>query len=132
MDYDISYLKEKGYFIIKTSGYTSLDYVEKSLKQAFDSQDWCDGTHILYDNRNQDLKKLSNDDVQKFSQKVTQFNDKLTNSKIALVMPTDLAFGLARMWQAYTEPNASFTICVFRSIDESHAWIEEGLTNGSN
>ena len=132
MDFEITYLKEKGYFIIKTSGETSPDDVEKSLKQAFDSQDWCDGTHILYDNRHEDLASLSNDEVQKISQIFTQFNDKLTNSKIALVMPKDFAFGIARMWEVHTEFNdSSFATRVFRSIDEAHGWLEEGLTRGS-
>ena len=125
MEFEISFVKEKSYFIIKTSGDTTPDDVEASLKQVFNSPYWSNGTHILYDNRLENLHNLSSDDVQKISLKFTQFNDKLENSKIALVMPNDIAFGLARMWEIYTENTASFRTNVFRSMDDAIKWIEE-------
>jgi hypothetical protein len=54
-----------------------------------------------------------------------QFNDKLRHSNIALVMPKDRAFGIARMWESFTECAASFKTNVFRSIDDAFKWIEE-------
>ena len=125
MDFEINFVKGKGYFIIKTSGDTTPDDVENSLRQVFNSQDWRIGTHILYDNRLENLDNLSGDEVEEISLKFTQFNDKLKHSKIALVMPRDLAFGLARMWEIHNENKASFKTYVFRSIDEAHKWIEE-------
>jgi hypothetical protein len=125
MDFEISFVKEKGYFVIKTSGDTTPDDVEASLKQVFNSPYWSPGTHILYDNRLENLDNLSSDDVQKISLKFTQFNDKLENSKISLVMPKDIAFGLARMWEFYTENTATFRTNVFRSMDKALKWIEE-------
>ena len=125
MEFEISYVKERGYFIIKTSGDTTPDDVEASLKQVFSSPYWTTGTHILYDNRLEILDHLSSDDVHKISLKFTQFNDKLENSKISLVMPKDVAFGLARMWEFYTENTASFRTNVFRSMDNALKWIEE-------
>ena len=125
MDFEISFAKEKGYFIIKTSGDTTPADVEASLKQAFNSPNWSAGTHILYDNRLENLDNLSSVDVQMISLKFTQFNDQLKYSKIALVMPRDRAFGIARMWESFTECAASFKTNVFRSIDEAFKWIEE-------
>ncbi len=130
MDFEITF-SEKRYFIVTTSGDTSPDDVENSLCQIFQRKEWCPGTNILYDNRQENLDQLSNNDVKVISQKFTQFNEKLINSKVALVMPKDLAFGIARMWEANTEYSASFATCVFRSIDEAYKWIEEGLTNKS-
>ena len=125
MDFKISFAKEKGYFIIKTSGDTTPADVEASLIQVFNSPDWRTGTHILYDNRLENLDNLSADDVQMISLKFTQFNDKLKHSKIALVMPKDSAFGIGRMWENFSEYTASFKTNVFRSIDNAFKWIEE-------
>jgi hypothetical protein len=125
MDFEISFRKETGYFIIKTSGDTTPDDVEASLIQVLTSPDWSNGKNILFDNRLESLDKLSSDDVQKLSLKFTQFNEKLQNSKIALVMPKDVAYGLARMWENYTETTATFRTNVFRSIDNALQWIEE-------
>jgi hypothetical protein len=125
MDFKISFAKEKGYFIIKTSGDTTPADVEASLKQALNSPNWRTGTHILYDSRLENLDNLSSDDVQLISLKFTQFNDKLKYSKIALVMTKDSAFGIARMWENFTEITASFKTNVFRSIEDAFKWIEE-------
>jgi hypothetical protein len=125
MDFEISFKKETGYFIIKTSGDTTPDDVEASLEQVFTSPDWSNGKNILYDNRLENLDKLSSDDVQRISLKFTQFNEKLRNSKIALVMPKDVAYGLARMWENYTETTATFRTSVFRSMDNALKWIEK-------
>ena len=125
MDFEISFRKETGYFIIKTRGDTTPDDVEASLLQVFTSPDWSNGKNILYDNRLENLDKLSSDDVQRISLKFTQFNDKLANSKIALVMPKDVAYGLARMWENYTETTATFKTNIFRTIDNALQWIEE-------
>jgi len=125
MDFEISFSKETGYFIIKTRGDTTPDDVEASLLQVFTSPDWSNGKNILYDNRLENLENLSSDDVQRISLKFTQFNEKLKNSKIALVMPKDVAYGLARMWENYTETNATFRTNVFRSFDNALQWIEE-------
>jgi hypothetical protein len=125
MDFEISFRKETGYFLIKTSGDTTPDDVEASLLKVFTSPDWSNGKNILYDNRLENLEKLTSDDVQRISLKFTQFNDKLKNSKIAMVMPKDVAYGLARMWENYTETDATFKTNVFRSIDNALKWIEE-------
>ena len=125
MHFEIIFVEEKGYFIIETSGNTSPDDVENSLNQLFANKNWCAGRSVLFDNCNENLDHLSNDDVEKISKKFTKFNDNLKNSKVALVMPKDLAFGIARMWEAHTEFNASFATCVFRSIDEAEKWVEK-------
>jgi hypothetical protein len=125
MDFEIRFAKGKGYFIIKTSGDTTPADVEASLRQAFNSPDWSTGTHILYDNRLENLDNLSSDDVQMISLKFTQFNDKLKHSKIALVMPKDSAYGIGRMWENLSACTASFKTNVFRSIDDASKWLEE-------
>lgn len=43
-------------------------------------------------------------------------------ARVALVAPSDLAFGLSRMYQAYRE-DARREHRVFRSVDKARAWI---------
>jgi len=40
----------------------------------------------------------------------------------AIVAPSDIAFGLARMFSTYAE-SASQTVAVFRAIDEAERWL---------
>lgn len=52
--------------------------------------------------------------------------DALEHLAIAIVAPSDLAFGTARLWQAYADITAQQTQ-VFRSRAEAEAWIHAQL-----
>ncbi len=45
---------------------------------------------------------------------------------IALVSPTNLQFGMSRMWQAYVE-ESGFTTEVFHDRESAEKWLEEQL-----
>ena len=125
MDFEICFEDEKGYYVIKTSGETTPSDVQKSLRSVFSHQCWRPGMSIMFDNRREDLTKLSSYDIKLISLKFLKFNDQLAGSKVALVMPGDLSYGLARMWELYTERTASFKTSVFRSIENASKWIAE-------
>ena len=44
------------------------------------------------------------------------------NSKLALVSPTDLGFGLSRIYNVYREDGAT-NVMVFRSEEEAEEWL---------
>ena len=105
-------------------GETSPAGIKDSLEQVFTNPEWHDGARILFDNRLEILDKLTSDGVREISNSFIQFNDKLNGSKVAVVMPEDLAYGFGRMWQIHTELGARFQTSVFRSIEEAIHWIE--------
>ena len=43
--------------------------------------------------------------------------------RTAVFAPTDLAFGLARMYFAYADSEGSETVNVFRSMQKAEAWL---------
>lgn len=125
MNFEIQFIAKKKYFIIKTIGETSPAGIKDSLEQVFANPDWHDGARILFDNRLEILDKLTGDGVKAISNSFIQFNEKLNGSKVAVVMPQDLAYGFGRMWQMYTDIDAQFETSVFRDIEEAIQWIEE-------
>jgi hypothetical protein len=46
----------------------------------------------------------------------------LTAYKLAIVAPQDLTFGMARMYQLFTERDAH-QVGVFRTVTEAEAWL---------
>jgi hypothetical protein len=50
------------------------------------------------------------------------------NSKLAIIAPSDLAFGLGRMYQAHREHQelSTKTVAVFRSMEAALEWLEKG------
>ena len=125
MEFEISFIEVKGYFLIKTSGETTPHDIERSLNEVTNHPNWTRGTDIVFDNRMEDLSKLSSDDIKDISLKFLKFNRELKGSKIALVMPEDFAYGLARMWEIHTQNVASFVSTVFRSLDDATKWVGE-------
>ena len=45
--------------------------------------------------------------------------------RVAAVLPTDLEFGMGRMWQSLTKKGEA-TAVVVRTMDEAVKWLEEG------
>ena len=125
MDFEIHFVKEKGYFFIKVIGDTSPDDIEKSLQQVFSNPDWRKGESILYDNRRENPMQIKADGVKKIADIFIHFKDQLEGSKIALVMPKDIAFGLGRMWESHVSVAESIKTNIFRSIDKAVIWVEE-------
>ena len=125
MNFTVTLSKNRDYFFIETSDKTSADDIEKFLTDIFSDSSWKNGMHLLFDNRKENLSELSNIEVEIIAGKFLQFNEYLKNSKIALVMPKDLSYGIARMWETYVSlNNASFETQVFRSVKNAREWIE--------
>jgi hypothetical protein len=125
MNFEIQFIGAKDYFIIKTIGETSPAGIKDSLEKVFANPGWHNGARILFDNRLEILDNLTSDGVKAISNSFIQFNEKLNGSKVAVVMPQDLAYGFGRMWQMHTDIDAQFETSVFRNIEEATRWIEE-------
>ena len=124
MDFKITYVKEKDYFLIQTTGDTCPDMIEASLKHTFNDPNWHPFVNILYDNRREKVKHLSTKDVEEISLKFVAHEDKLKQSKIGTVMTDDLSFGLGRMWEFFIGEMTELKTRVFRSVEEAKRWIE--------
>jgi hypothetical protein len=48
----------------------------------------------------------------------------------SIIAPSDHAFGMARMWEAYANATA-WNTCVFRETDAARAWLGERLVGGT-
>jgi hypothetical protein len=48
---------------------------------------------------------------------------------VAVIAPSDHAFGMARMWQAHAGPT-EWETCVFRDADEARRWLAGYLDSG--
>jgi len=126
MNFIITHSEHKNYFLIETSGKTSINDIEKCLLQIFSDSSWKNGMHLLFDNRNEDLSELSNIEVEIIAGKFVAYNEHLKNSKIALVMCKDVSYGIGRMWEAYLSLHqAVFKTQIFRSFEDARKWIEE-------
>jgi hypothetical protein len=66
------------------------------------------------------------DRVQDLAQLSVRMDDKYSRSRFAIVAPTDIAFGLGRMFQAFREMDRSSTkqVGVFRTMEEALSFLQ--------
>jgi len=69
---------------------------------------------------------LGPDDIRRLAERDKRAAMINPNIVVAVVVSSELGFGMSRMWQAYTS-EFPFVSRVFRSMDEAKAWVVEQL-----
>ena len=72
--------------------------------------------------------ELSSDDINSLSQLAINASKINPNVIMAIVAPTDLVFGMSRVYEVYAE-ESGFKIKVFRNKSEAESWVETLLSN---
>lgn len=79
---------------------------------------------ILWDLSEADVSKISNDEIMKIATKVKNISTDRVRGKTAIVSPKDLGYGLARMFEVFSEiQNLPFAYKSFRNISEAKNWL---------
>ena len=84
--------------------------------------------HHLIDLTNITQVDLSSKDIKAVAVLNKIFIQKLQNVAVAIVAPTDLTFGLARMWEAYVGCEGIETF-ITRNRDSAEEWINEKINS---
>ncbi len=80
--------------------------------------------NVLWDLTKAQLDHLESSDVLIISQTPRPFLSAREDGKTAIIAPTDLAFGLARMYEfTSSEGEMPFDTKVFRTADEALQWL---------
>lgn len=81
--------------------------------------------NVLWDFRNITGNRIQSEEVSMIVSFIKRKETKRTSGKTALVVSTDLDFGLSRVSQAYGESEElPWEIRTFRSMESAYQWIE--------
>jgi len=129
MSYDLEFLDDECGVITEYHGALTSEIIRKCTIERYASKE-----------RNENLKYILNDYTELISFDITS-EDVITVAKMAVnvskinkdivivgIMPTDLEFGMGRMWQAYAD-ETGWNSLVVRSRSEGEAWIEKQIGN---
>ena len=79
---------------------------------------------LLIDLREADSRSRSSGTLHEFAGFVNEgLNENSTFPRVAVVAPKSLSYGLARMYQSYSE-SVPWEFIIFRAIDAALAWLE--------
>ena len=133
MPYKTEYLDGEGGVITTYWGTVTDDEVVNSGKEKTASLERVKAyRYLLTDLSNVDEYRVSTQGIEANAKIASQFH--AINSKVllAFVLPTDVEFGMGRMWQAYAD-QAGVHSRVFRTRREADEWLKTKLgSQGQN
>ena len=98
-----------------------LEELLETLRSLYESPEFRPEQNSLWDVREARLEGLSSDQVKQIGDLVSEHWGKQAAPKSALVASKDLAFGLARMYEARLESRGQ--VRVFREMEEALSWL---------
>jgi len=124
MSIDYSINIEKGVSFHVASGTIGADVILKAFQDLYDDADYSHTLHSLWDFRNC-TSDLSSEDLRRILHYEQTILSGPGAGKVALVVGSNLDFGLARMYHMLSEQKIDRLFMVFRDYNQALKWIEE-------
>ena len=103
-------------------GRVSPEEIIASIDSVVNDPDFDPGMNSLNDLR-QVVHQADREFVMNIAHTIVGYSEKLKSGKVALVVSSDVVFGMMRMLQSYVG-DAPLDIMVFKDIEEAEYWLE--------
>ncbi len=123
MEYTIEFGGEPQDVTVTTSGPATPEGLSGYIRDLVNDQRFRAGSFILADHSELDASHVTAADVREQSTMMSQLDDRIGASRVAIVVPSSLAYGYARMYQAHTT-ETQVDSQVFYTRTEALAWLE--------
>ena len=119
---------ENNYFISVWEGSISDDEIYESYKKFYTSNEWSKNLNELVDLSNANVENITGRGLTRLAKYVENHfaMHKVTSSKTSVYSPNDIAFGLARVYEAWTSESPE-EIRVFRNEKEALNWLDNNI-----
>ena len=113
-----------GYFLSKYRGVITDALLLSSYQDFHEGDNWVPGLHELADLSQADMTRVTETGLRKLSEYVESVYREHGQSyiKTAAFAPTDLPFGIARMYEVFSSKSPEY-LQVFRLIDDAESWL---------
>ena len=125
MKHSVSYHPELDYLLVTTSGRANVTGFRDFVISLRDHPNWRVGMRVLIDHSNLLVDDFSTDEIRQIVEEAVRINEHLGDFPAAVVMNSELAFGLGRMWQLTLESRGGKDdrISIFHSRREAENWL---------
>jgi hypothetical protein len=116
---------DKGYFLSKYEDRVSDDELLHAYQEFYSGDKWQPKLNELVDVSDVDVGKITANGLRRVAEytKSVLREHGLNAVKLAIYAPHDLPFGLARMYEAFTEESPE-SVHVFRDLVAAKRWLE--------
>jgi hypothetical protein len=122
MPADLSFDRDSGIWTLVLSGSLGAEEVAAAIREMYESPDYRPDAPRLYDARafedvfaTRELRSLAYR---------PEFIQAVDDARSAIVVSRDVAFGMARMYQAWMD-DQPVKVRVFHEIEEARAWLQD-------
>jgi hypothetical protein len=122
---DVTIDRDADLTVLTVTGPTSADEIRGAIDRYFEREPT---SGILWDFREADLRDISAQDVRGLVEVAREHAARRGQGRTALVLPSDLGFGLGRMYETLQEhePRPAVHYKAFREMDAATAWVGGG------
>jgi hypothetical protein len=114
---------EKSLTVFTVLGAVSADEFSQAIEEFYEKGPVTN--KVLFDLTDSFLDQLRSEEILNISRTPKYIPEQRVGGKTAIVAPSDLAFGLARMYEFSSDPaDIPFVIKVFRTMEEARKWLE--------
>ena len=123
MEYTIEFSGSPQDVTITTSGPASRAGLVGFVQDLVDDPRYRPGMFVLVDHLALDASTITGDDMRAQAERVINLEEELGPCKLAIVVPTPLAFGYARMYELHTAETQIHSRVVYTRTD-GLAWLD--------
>ena len=123
MKYDIDVNQKYGQVVICTHGNLDTESEKSMFAEIIAHPECLTRFNLLFDHSHCRWGHLSNDEIRNRAQSIVNFSHYFDDGKIAIVLSTDLDFGLGRMLEAYTAEHLHGHMKIFRNRNQAESWL---------
>ena len=109
---------------VKTFGDAELNVFKDMTLAILSDQYWHPGQAILINHSELNTAPLATDELLELAVFNQQFNTKIGQAKIAILVARDLEFGLSRMWQVFSSEERESATKIFKDREEALFWLK--------
>lgn len=122
MSIEIKYDQNRKILSISISGKSNFDEYTSALETITSSSDYPPNIRTLWDLRKADLSSANLNSIKEIVWIRSRFKQR-DYCKVALLAPTNLQYGISRMFQMLIENKLPHELAIFRDYDEGEQWL---------
>jgi len=127
MEYKLRIEADGGVAVRTVNGELSADAVLAARHELITHPDYRPGMNELWDLSEATLSNLSATELSNLINRIQTDSDAYSGHyKVAVVVPQDFGYGVARQFQALSDEAVSFALVPFRRADEAWEWLRPG------
>jgi len=125
MKYDLKIHLDPPYAEVVANGKATAADFEQITQELISHEDFFCGINFLHDYRDIQAGHLTLEEVRSIAVMVGSQSEVLGNGRWAILVNSDLNFGMGRMWQILVSDKVDLEIGIYREESKARNWVRD-------